>query len=86
MLPAPIAGIAIRWTLQVGGGSFLHVERFTSVASDELAQVPIVLERPGNSVQLSAEIVSSIPDARRVTLSALVAPLSPTWSTELVCP
>lgn len=82
---APIAGIAVDWTLQIGNGSFNHVERFTAVATDVFAQVPITFLRPASSVQVSAVIRSSVPETKTVRVVAFLSPASPTWQTDITC-
>jgi len=81
----PIVGLSVQWTIQLGAGSFSTIERLTVGVSDELAQVPLLLSRPANSVQLSARITSIVPETKQVKLVAFVAPFSPTWQTDLTC-
>lgn len=81
----PIAGLSVQWTIQLGGGSFSHIERTTIGVTDELLQVPLLLVRPASAVQLSARITSVIPETKRVKLVAFIAPLSPTWNTDITC-
>jgi hypothetical protein len=82
---APIVGLSVDWILQLGGGSFSHTERTTVAVSDELAQLPLILLRAANSVQLSARITSVAGAGKLVKLVAFIAPTSPTWHTDLTC-
>jgi hypothetical protein len=83
---APIAGISVQWTIQLGAGSFSHIEQTTLAVSDILSQVPLVIFRPANSVQLSALITRLGAGApKQVKLVAFIAPLSPTWKTDITC-
>jgi hypothetical protein len=85
-LAAPIPGISVRWIVSWGAGSISHVERRTVAASDVEDQDPLLLRRPASSVQVEAIVVSTVPEIRAVTLDVLIAPVSPTWQTEIVCP
>lgn len=82
---APIPGLTVRWTIGIGGGSFSHIETFTTPVSDIALQVPLLLVRPASSLQVSATITSIIPETKQVKLVALSAPTSPTWSTDIGC-
>jgi hypothetical protein len=84
--PGPVAGLSVEWTLQFGNGSFNHSEVFTVAVSDETNQVPVVLERPAKTVQISARIINAAAPTKLVKVVALVAPLAPTWLTDITCP
>lgn len=84
-MPLPIAGIAVRWIVQWGAGSIVHTEQRIVLPTVDTDQEPVVLERPALSVLVRAEIISSIPETRRVNLVGLLGPVSPTWPVEVVC-
>jgi len=82
----PLGGQSVQWSLQLGAGSFSHIERFTVAVSDELAQVPLVLLRPASTVQVTANIIRTGAGApKRIRLVAFIAPTSPTWATDVTC-
>ena len=81
----PVAGISVRWTLQFGNGSFNHSEVFVQPVTDDAAQVPLVINRPAKTVQISATIISAAAPPTSVKVVALVAPTAPTWLTDLNC-
>lgn len=82
---APIAGIAVDWTVQIGCGSFNHVEKFSVSVSDIVSQVPVVLLRQASSVQVTATIRSGVPETKTVKCIVNIVPSSPSWRTDLSC-
>ena len=70
----PVAGLSVRFIVQVGIGSTNHVERFVIAVQDVEAQAPIVLRRAVQRLQISAETINITPDLRKVTLFAAAAP------------
>jgi hypothetical protein len=82
---APVAGIAVDFFLQVGNGSWNQPEQITLPATDILAPVPFVLQRPASAIQTSALIRSTAGAPKTVRVSVLVGPNAPTWLTDVTC-
>lgn len=83
--PPPLPGISVRWIVRWGAGSISHEERRIVALSDVADQDPFLLQRPASSVQVEAIIASTVPETRTINLAVLIAPMSPTWETDIVC-
>jgi hypothetical protein len=81
----PVAGLSVEWTIRLGNGSFTYDEVFTVAVQDKNAQTALVLHRPAKRVQVSARIISAAAPTNTVKIAALIAPVSPTWLTDLAC-
>lgn len=70
----PVAGLSVKFILQIGIGSTNHEERLTFAVQDIDAQTPIVLRRSISRIQISAATTNITPDLRQVRIFAAVAP------------
>lgn len=82
---APIPGITVDWSLQIGCGSVNHTEFISVPASDVLVQIPVLLTRSASRIQASARIRSIAGAPKNVKLVVFIGPTSPTWLTDLSC-
>jgi hypothetical protein len=82
---APVAGLTVKWTVSIGNGSNMQDEIFVTSVQVIDAQSPLVLKRPAKSVRISAKLINMQMAVRGVKIVAHVAPVAPTWVTDLQC-
>lgn len=81
----PVAGLSTEFVIALGVGSTVLNETISVPVSDVQLPQPVILERAARALQVRARVFSVAATTKRMQVAALVAPIAPTWTTDLSC-